>query len=159
MHSGWFFKGKQFYLLLSFVAVVACTAKPTDSFTTGLLEQVSKNIDGHYSRIIASQSPVSCRLSSSESQEFWSKTEVDLRVLKARVLFWPINETLIDDVEALEEALTAAKDKEVIAQEEPTRLSGGGLWPCLDADEAGRTWSLLSRSVTDLTAASKIATF
>lgn len=146
-------------LSLSFFALSNCTPKPTDAFLTDKLVGVSKGVDAHYSRIISSTKSSSCIVSSKESQSFWATTMSDLKLLQARTEYWPDNSDLAESVSKLATTFDEAKDKEVIASEDPTRLSNGSLWPCLDADEAARTWRLLDTNLSSLIAASKVQTF
>ncbi len=139
--------------------LTACAPKPTDAFSTALLEDVSNSIDDHYISLIASPTSASCRFDAPENVAFWKETQANMRVLVARVNYWPENAEMAEEVTLFQEALSAAREKEILALEDPTRLEDNRLWPCLDADEAAKTWNFLSTSLSDLIDVSKIETF
>lgn len=145
--------------LITILAMPACTPKPTDPYLTGKLEEVSKSVDSHYAKLVTNTNGVDCRYSNKINNGFWHKLESDLTLLNARATYWPQNNKFIDEFELFSDALEEAKQKEVIAELEPTRLTNSSLWYCLDSDEASRTWYLVSKSIIPLISASKISAF
>lgn len=139
--------------------LTACAPKPTDPFLSAKLEQVSKAIDSHYGSIVTDSEGKECRHSSKSSQTFWASMRSEKKVIDARTTYWPQNNKFKDEIALFFEAVFEAEEKETIAEQEPTVLQDNRLWYCLDADEAGRTWRLVSEGLEPLVSASRIPVF